>query len=236
VQVTLRRPPPLGRPIDVAAGADAVAARVDGAVVAEAVGARLDIDPIEPVSYARASEAALGYRGLATHPFPTCFACGTARSAPDGLALRPGAVPGRADVTAAPWSPDPAHASADGRVPDEIVWAALDCPGGWTVDLTGRPAVLGRITASVDASPGAGDRCVVMGSLLGLEGRKAYTATTLYDSDGRVLARAHACGCRWTRRPSPDRPDGRVNVRCRPLDRDVPSSDTGEEVVLSFEY
>ncbi len=52
--------------------------------------------------------------------------------------------------------------------------------------------VLGRMTARVDALPHVDDTCVVMGQLLGRDGRKAFTATTLYDGDGRVLARAKA--------------------------------------------
>jgi len=192
VQVTLRRPPPLDAALEVTATADGVAARFDGELVAEATPTTLDVDPVEPVSFARAAQAALGYRGLDAHPFPTCFACGTARTPPDGLGLHPGAVEGRPGVTAAPWTPLPEQVDDDGAVGRALVWSALDCPGGWTVDLAGRPAVLGRMTAVVDATPPAGERCVVMGALLGTDGRKAYTATTLFDGDGRVLARAHA--------------------------------------------
>jgi hypothetical protein len=52
--------------------------------------------------------------------------------------------------------------------------------------------VLGRMTARVDALPQVGDPCVVMGQLVDHVGRKARTVTTLYDGDGRVLARACA--------------------------------------------
>jgi len=41
-----------------------------------------------------------------------------------------------------------------------------------------------------DACPHPGDPCVIMGRHLGESGRKTFTATTLYDSDGRILARA----------------------------------------------
>ena len=43
------------------------------------------------------------YEGLADHPFPTCYSCGTART--DGLSLRPGRVAGRAGAYAASWTP-----------------------------------------------------------------------------------------------------------------------------------
>jgi hypothetical protein len=69
---------------------------------------------------------------------------------------------------------------------------SLDCPGGWTIDMVGRPAVLGRLTAAVDDQPQVGEPCVVMGRLLRQDGRKSVAATTLYDADGRILARAEA--------------------------------------------
>jgi hypothetical protein len=74
----------------------------------------------------------------------------------------------------------------------EFVWAALDCPGGWSAPIEGRPMVLGRMTGEVSTLPTAGEECVVMGLLLGSEGRKVWTATTAYGADGRELGRAHA--------------------------------------------
>jgi len=52
--------------------------------------------------------------------------------------------------------------------------------------------VLGRMTAAVDALPRVGDPCVVVGRWLGEERRKTFTASTVYDADGRVLGRAQA--------------------------------------------
>jgi hypothetical protein len=191
VVVTLRQPPPLDAQVDVADTADGgVRATFGGALVADARRCDDDLDPVESVELATAEAAAKGYLGDLAHPFPTCFSCGPARSVPDALGLRPGPVPGLDHTTAAPWTPSPVIATDAGRVPPELVWAALDCPGGWTLDLVGRPAVLGRITAVVDALPEAGEPCVVTGRLVSKEGRKARALTTLYDGDGRVLARA----------------------------------------------
>jgi hypothetical protein len=74
----------------------------------------------------------------------------------------------------------------------EFVWAALDCPGGWSADLVGRPMVLGRMTAAVDVRPAPGEPCVVVGRWLGEDGRKTFTASSAYDGEGRVLGRAQA--------------------------------------------
>jgi hypothetical protein len=190
VEVTLRRPPPLDIGLEVHHSAETAELRRGGEVVAQARAGALTADPVDAVSLADAREAETRYAGLSGHPFPTCFTCGPDRDAGDGLRLSPGRLgDGR---TACTWRPDESLARADeqAHVRPEFVWACLDCPGGWTADIEGRPMVLGRITAEVYAPAEVGERHVVMGRLLGQDGRKTFTATTLYDSDGRVVARA----------------------------------------------
>jgi hypothetical protein len=81
-------------------------------------------------------------------------------------------------------------------VPEEIspvlMWAALDCPGGWAAPQDGRPYVLGRMTARIVALPLAGDECVAVGELLGEQGRRAFVRTAVYSPGGQVLAHARA--------------------------------------------
>lgn len=181
-EVTLRRPPPLDVPLSLSIGDSVVVRDPGGEVIAEVrASASQRDDPIPVVAWDEAVAASARYPGFASHPFPTCFVCGPER--PDGLRLFPGRLgDGR---TAAPFT-----------VPDdpgvELVWAALDCPGGWAVPLEGRPYVLGRMTAWVDAVPAAGERCVVMGAITGEDGRKAFTVTTLYDATGTPVATARA--------------------------------------------
>jgi hypothetical protein len=184
VEVTLRQPPPLDTPMHIQ---DGELRDAEGQTIATSRRVELDDDPIDPVPFDQAKAAEAHYGGLAGHPFPSCFGCGTDRQEGDGLCLRPGPLgDGR---TACTWVPHHAFAEGDGpSVP--VVWAALDCTGGWTADVTGRPCVLGRMTAQVDALPATGERCVVMGRLLGEDGRKLHTASTLYDETGRVLGRA----------------------------------------------
>ena len=114
-------------------------AKIGTVIVAEAEPFSGDFDEVEPVSFEEARKAAEYYGGLVEHPFPACFSCGIARPGSDGLGLRPGLLPGREGVTAASWRPDGSLADAAGQVRPEFVWAALDCPGGWTVDVVGRP-------------------------------------------------------------------------------------------------
>ncbi|MDF2969116.1 MAG: hypothetical protein K0Q93_2894 [Nocardioidaceae bacterium] len=176
VTVTLRRPPPLARPLEVRAVDERALLLDDSEVVAEAATAEAVPEPVSPVAVAEAQAAEADYAGLAAHPFPECFVCGTERAEGDGLRLRPGPVePGR---TACTWVPHPAH------VEPPHLWAALDCPGGWTNDLQGRPMVLGRITAVARRQPRPGERLVVVGALLDATARKSVTATTVYDTVG----------------------------------------------------
>jgi hypothetical protein len=72
------------------------------------------------------------------------------------------------------------------------VWAALDCPGGWTVIGPGGTYVLGRLTATVAALPRPGATCVVVGAADAVEGRKAQVRSTVYGPDGAPLATARA--------------------------------------------
>jgi hypothetical protein len=196
VEVTLRRPPPLDTDMTVEHLDEPVTRLLLGDVlVAAARCSDEELAPVEEVGVARATEAMPGYAGFASHPFPRCFACGPEREEGDGLRIFPGAVgDGR---VASVWVPQEGLAEASDlldpgvqRVSLGTAWAALDCVGGWSTDLEGRPAVLGQIAARVDALPVVGETHVVVGTELSRDGRKTFTASTIYDSDGRIVARA----------------------------------------------
>jgi hypothetical protein len=143
-----------------------------------------DLEAVDGVPPEVAADAMLRYPGLGKHPFPTCFACGTDRAEGDGLRIFPGPVGDDRGHVASVWLP---HAGTEDVA---TTWAALDCVGGWSEDLEGRPCVLGRMTARVDALPVVGEPDVVVGRHLSTDGRKSFTASTLYDADGRVVAAA----------------------------------------------
>ncbi|MBM0235572.1 hypothetical protein JNW91_29650 [Micromonospora sp. STR1_7] len=178
VEVTLRRPPPLDTELSLTDGevrdpAGELVAEVRPVAAVDAV--------VPPVDLDTAVAAATRYPGLVEHPFPGCYVCGPDRT--DGLRIFPGRLPdGR--TAAAFRAPD--------QVSDATVWAALDCPGGWTVLAPGRPYLLGRIAAAVTARPAPGDECVVTGALIGVDGRKALVHTSLYGPDGGLLGAARA--------------------------------------------
>ena len=174
VEVTLRRPPPLDTDLTVRDGE-----LYDGdLLVATAVPGTVDVEPPPPVTVEQAAAAEPLFAGFVDHPYPGCFVCGTDRPPPDGLGLRPGPV--ASGITATTWTP----------ATDEpfLVWAALDCPGGWASEATGRPMVLGRMTLRHLRAPEVGVPHVVMGWLLGIEGRKTFTGSVIYDAAGTLCA------------------------------------------------
>ncbi|SCE94853.1 hypothetical protein GA0070607_3555 [Micromonospora coriariae] len=178
VEVTLRRPPPLETALTMVDGEVRDPA---GELVAEVRPVGTVDAVVPPVDRDTAIDASTRYPGLVEHPFPDCYVCGPHRA--DGLRIFPGRLPdGR---TAAPFR-------APEQVSDATVWAALDCPGGWTVLTPGRPYLLGRIAAVVTALPSPGDECVVTGALIRAEGRKALVHTSLYGPDGALLGAARA--------------------------------------------
>jgi hypothetical protein len=185
VEVTLRRPPPLARPLDVV-HADGTVRLLDGeTLVAEAVAGEVDLDPPPAVGLDEAERAAARYPGFERHAFPACFVCGPDRREGDGLRIFAGPVPGR-DVFAAPWiAPD--------DVARPVVWAALDCPGAIAVGFPARgETLLGRFAARIDRIPEPGEECVVVAWPLGEDGRKLYAGTALFSAAGEPLAVARA--------------------------------------------
>lgn len=198
VTVTLRQPPPLDATMRIVRTDSGLELTFGGAVVAQAAVNDQAVEPVEAVSWDEAVAASATYPGHTSHPFPTCFSCGTER--PDGMRIFPGQVSsareGRTRI-AAPWVPDGTLATEAHEYDDPApraclaaTWSALDCIGGWAGDLTERLMVLGRMTAIIDTLPVVGEQHVLTGEHRGSEGRKTFTASTLHDSDGRIVGRA----------------------------------------------
>lgn len=200
IEVSLRQPPPLDTRMHVEpSDGGGVVASFGGAVIASARPVDDTLTEVDTVPPAEARAARERYAGLGSHPFPTCFVCGPERAEGDGLRIFGGRVDdvdGRARM-ASTWTPHPSlaedyHAYVDDvpRASLAAAWAALDCIGAWSGDLEDRMLVLGRMTARVDALPAIGEEHVVVGADRGQEGRKTFTASTLHDSDGRIVGSA----------------------------------------------
>lgn len=195
MEVTLRKPPPLDRPLTVERKGDALRVTDGGTLIAEAQPSGIDVTADVPaaVAYGDAVVASIDYAGFKSHLTPSCFVCGTAREPNEGLRIFPGPVRGRG-VIAAALVPEKHLAGDDGQVKPQFVWAVLDCPSGWAVTefVPGREAMLGRLTARIVKPMLAGKRYSVIGWRLNTEGRKMHSGSAVFDYDGGLCAAARA--------------------------------------------
>ena len=192
-EITLRMPPPLGRPLAVREDGEGGVSLLDGDDLV-ATGRAMDELRVEPpvrpgFADAVAASERHPWRGQ-RHELSDCFVCSPERG--DGLGVSPGPLAGAGGVTAAPFVPDSTVAE-DGVVRPEVVWAALDCPSYppefWE---RGPVALLGRMSAAREREIRVGERLVAVGWSLGADGRKHTSASALLDADGEVVARARA--------------------------------------------
>ena len=189
VSVRLQAPPPLDTGLQVAVAGSAARLLQGAEVIAEAKTAVLDLMPPACPSAAEAQAASRAYPGFKHHPFPQCFVCGPQRAAGDGLRIFTGPVASRAMV-ACIWVPDTSLTKDDERVPEEFLWAALDCPGAFAVMPVpaGRALVLGEFCVRIDQHIAVGEECIVIGWPLQIEGRKRLAGSALFTSAGTLVA------------------------------------------------
>ncbi len=193
VTVRLLKPPPLDTALEAAELPEGgLVVRHGEDAIAQARPASLDLDPPVPPSYLETLDASLKYPGFKDHPFPTCFVCGPQRSRGDGLRVFAGPVAGR-EIVAAPWVPDASLNLGDGKVRPEFMWAAMDCPGCFAANKSGRGNwLLGEFTAHVDRRVHIEEPCCVIGWHIASQGRKHEAGTALFDEDGELCGRARA--------------------------------------------
>jgi len=202
VQITLRAPVPLDRPLSLRQAADSALTLHDGELVlAEATGceiaaADIAVPPAPDAAQAEAAGAVgrLTARGERGNPYDHCFGCGIARH--DGLHIIPSLLPGaagEAGVVATTWTPSAELAGADGIVDAPVTWAALDCPAGfaWGARLGQQtPMMTGRMAGDIALPLRAGERYVVAGWPIRQDGRKLHAGTAIFDEQGRLRARS----------------------------------------------
>ncbi len=193
VEVTIRRPPPLERPLVVEQEAVRLVARDGATVIAEAEETKFDIDVPSAVGFDEATRASASYLGFEESIFPDCLACGPARKEGEGLRIFTGPVPDR-DLVAGPWEPGDWVADQEGMVRPEFVWAALDCPGAWALHggTVGPPLILGRLAVRLIRPVASGHRYVVMAWPIKREGRKGFAGSAVLSATGEMCAVAHA--------------------------------------------
>jgi hypothetical protein len=192
-EVTLRRPVPLDKTLDLVRESDGSVRLLDGdALVVEARSApELEVEVPAPVSPHEARLAARGYRGRPDDLFSRCFVCGRARE--DALGVFAGAVEGR-QLVASPWTPPSWTADSAGRVLPEFVWAVLDCPTYFAAYMSGelRMSVLARLAARIDAPIVAGEEHIVIAWPIETDDRKRHAGSAVLSPGGEALAVARA--------------------------------------------
>lgn len=191
VEVSLRSPVPLDRPLDLVGEEEGSLRLLDGeTLVAEAHSLPpFDLAVPSPVSLDEARAAAANYRGRDDGPFSHCFVCGRARE--DSFHVFAGQVEGR-DLVATPWTPPAWTAGDDGAVAPEFVWAALDCPTYFACHLEGELSLsfLVRQRAELREPVQAEEDCVVMAWPIELDGRKRLAGAAVLSARGETLALA----------------------------------------------
>ena len=139
----------------------------------------------------RACTAAGAYVGYESHVFANCLVGGADRNEGDGLRIFAGRVNGNERV-AAPWIPADTLAGDDGLVRKEFHWAALDCPGYFSINDVIKKSVLGKMSAKVLQKVKPGELCVITGWPIKHDGRKHFSGTAIFREDGSLAAIAHA--------------------------------------------
>ena len=201
-EVNLRSLPPMERDLDLSTGNDGTRELRDGeTLVLEVRPSAFELDPPDAPA---PEEVEAASRDLAhdhgPHPYPGCFTCGPEREPGDGLRLFMGLVPGRPGILASAWTPDPGLTPGS-ALPEEFVWAALDCPTIWAVWLTedgrvdrpeGTFPVLARQRVEQLAPVPTGEEAVVTAWPIRHDGRKHTTGAAIHARDGELLARAES--------------------------------------------
>jgi hypothetical protein len=200
--LSIPKPIPLERDLVVRTSSGHTTVHVGEVKIAggEVRGVPLSVTVPGPISFEEARQAGTRFRGFTGHPFPECFACGHRRDKGDGLRIFTGEVGN--DVNGEPqlagvWSPDRSSIDDDGFIRPEIVWAALDCPGGWAVP--GKCSTIALQVELLERIPG--DRPLIVRGWLQQpvdpDRKSRFAGTAILDETGRALALGAAI---WSRR------------------------------------
>lgn len=180
-EVTLRRPIPLDTDLRLDDG------RVlDGDhVIAEVRQGEFHRDIPGPVTIDEAIAAEQRTLVRVSSEYGLCVVCGTERA--DGYRLQPGPIAVGSDTVACRWQPSQLVPALPAGSFVPAAWAAMDCPGAWTIDVPLTPMLLGRMTGTVNDIAEPVGPYVIVGRFDDREGRKMWTSTAIYDAAGTLL-------------------------------------------------
>jgi hypothetical protein len=193
-EITLRAPIPLDAPMTVNQSAEVVTVTQGKTLIAEVKRVAYDLEIPEPPSWESAESVASTSFSFTDNPMfqgkmgfhPICFCCGAEHD--DGLGVFAAPV---GEQVAAIWKTKREWADENGNLPDEYLWAALDCPGQFAYRAQGiLTGMLGRITAKVHNKVKAGDTYMVTAWPIRVEGKKHFSGSAIFDQAGNLMAEA----------------------------------------------
>lgn len=201
ISVSFHRPAPVDEKLHLSTEEGTYKLLGSTGLVLEARDLRKAPDPSPPVSWRRAVEAR---SSVARDPFArdrACFMCGDHS---ESLGIQAGPV-NQSQISATPVV-FPDWTATDGIVAARFLWAALDCPAGWSVSLDSRDlsAVTGGLSAMMFAPINPGVPLVVTAvPEKHWTGRTRRAHSAIYDSNGKLIASAESI---WValRQPTPD--------------------------------
>ncbi len=194
---------PLDRPLTVRAAADGAEVHDQDGLIARTTGEAIavTVPAPPPLEVARRTSARFLERlesGEIVHQFPECFVCGHRRAPGDGMRLftgpLDGGVAGTAGMRVGAWRPAADFLDEAGRLRPEIVWSAMDCPGGWAI---AGPANTGTLQVEILGPVDGRQDLIVMGWPMPAASarpgsRRRYAGTAMFDARGGLLARGAA--------------------------------------------
>ena len=199
-EVTLRGPAPLEKLLRVQRLDEGGVVISDGdSIIAEGSPTTFDIDVPVPVSFEEAVAASKFYLGFEDHRVPTCFVCSPQVPEESGLRIFPGPIKERS-IVATPWTPAARLGGPDETVESKFLWAVLDCPSGWALmaftdffgSLPSDLPISGRFSGKIIEPVEVEQQCVVIGWPLNIEGRKGFSGSAIFSSNGKLHAVAKA--------------------------------------------
>ncbi|HUP37348.1 MAG TPA: hypothetical protein VNC82_18095 [Candidatus Limnocylindria bacterium] len=190
---------PLDRPLTVRTVPDGAEVHDDEGLIARTPGEAITVTapappPVEVAVWISARFLEQLESGEVLHQFPECFVCGHRRAPGDGLRLFVGPLDQKAGTWVGAWRPAAGFLDEAGLVRPELVWSALDCPGGWAI--TG-PANTGTLQVEILGPVDGRQDLIVMGWPMPAASarpgsRRRYAGTAMFDARGGLLARGAA--------------------------------------------
>lgn len=191
ITVALHRPPPLETELRLRRRRNRLqVCSTDHDLIATARLADEVCPPADAVGLSQAEEAATRFPGQSNHPAPTCFVCGTSRKPGSGLHISPGPLADGSGRFACPWTVPAASAGDGGTVPQQFIWAALDCAAAWTIDQQRALVPLAQMTVRNARTIRATAELVIVARLEEFDGTFGSAVSTLFDLSGREIATA----------------------------------------------